>query len=177
MFGHAAVQIPLLATAGFLAGRALAPRFGALAGWNARGVPGLLIGSAVASVWMLPRAMDGALASQAVELAKFTTLPCAAGLPLGLSWPELSPLLRSFVFANAASMLAAFGWLYHAAPIRVCNFYLVDEQRVVGTLYLAAAAVIVAAGLLWAFARPGHGAPQPLPSAGTPARTRPVCAS
>ncbi len=134
------VQMPLLAVAGFLLGR------GALRGrnprWNEDGLPGLIVAVAVGLVWMLPRSMDAALASTAVEVAKFATLPLLVGVPLAASWPRAHPVARGFVLANLLSKLAVLGWLYAAAPLRVCNYYLASDQPV------AAAALFVATALL-----------------------------
>lgn len=145
---HAAVQIPLLALAGFLVGRALPAPAGALRGWNGNGLPGLVTASGVALVWMLPRALDAAIAEPAVELAKFVSLPLAVGLPLGASWRRLPWLARPFVLVNLVSMLAALGWLYRVAPTRLCNAYRLDDQRDLGTLLLVACVGIGAAGLV-----------------------------
>jgi hypothetical protein len=45
---------------------------------------------------------------------------------------------RGFVIANVLPMWAVVGWLYLAAPVRVCNFYLVEDQAVAGAGLLAA---------------------------------------
>jgi hypothetical protein len=153
MATHAAVQIPLLAAAGYLAARPLAAR-GALGGWNGDGLPALLVAAGVGSVWMLPRAMDAALVHPVVEIAKFVSLPALVGAPLALGWRRLSPLVRGFVWANAISMLATLGWLYHAAPTRACNAYTLDAQRALGRALLAAAFALALGWTIWAFVRP-----------------------
>jgi hypothetical protein len=149
---QAALQIPGLTLAGLWLGLSLPARWRALRGWNADGLPGLLVGSAVLSVWMLPRAMDASLSEPLVELAKYTTLPLAAGVPLGLSWPRLGFVARGFVWANALSMLATLGWLYRAAPTRLCSYYLLDDQRRLGSVLLASCACVGLIGLWRAFA-------------------------
>ena len=149
---QAALQIPLLALAGFLIGRSLPARVSSLSGWNEDGLPCLLIGSTVAMLWMLPRAMDASLADLHVELAKYVTLPLVAGLPLGLAWPRLGWLARAFVWANAVSMLATLGWLYRAAPARLCNYYLLDDQRQLGAALIALCVGLGLSGLVRAFA-------------------------
>lgn len=145
---HMLVQIPLLAAAGALGARALPPRLKRrLAGYNARGLPFMLLAALVSSYWMLPRALDAALADPWMEVAKFASLPLLVGLPLALSWRPLGPIGRGFVAANFISMAAVGGWLYIVAPVRVCNSYLADEQALAGWLLLAVAGVL---SIAWA---------------------------
>ena len=150
MILHMLVQIPLLAVAGALMATALSPRWRVrLAGWNENGLSGTLMAAVVSSWWMVPRALDSALASPAMELAKFVSLPLFLGAPLALSWSRLGSMGRGFVIANVLPMWAVVGWLYLAAPVRVCNFYLVEDQSVAGTgLLLASVALAVTAGSL-----------------------------
>lgn len=135
MSGHMLVQIPLLAALGFgacrllpeLAQETLLERAGGV-------VPCVLLATFASSYWMLPRALDDALASGAVEAAKFISLPALVGLPLALAWRRLGTIGRGFVWTNFFSMLVVLGWLYIAAPVRVCNSYLVDQQESAGWL-------------------------------------------
>jgi hypothetical protein len=133
MIGHMLVQIPLLAVTGVLMARALPPALTMrLAKWNAGGVSGILLALIASSWWMVPRALDSALASPAMEVTKFVTLPLLVGVPLALSWGALGGIGRGFVIANVLPMWAVVGWAYAAAPVRVCNYYLVDQQVVAG---------------------------------------------
>lgn len=134
MLGHALVQLPALVVAGWL----LVPRRDRTESRFA--TPVLLVALFSAAVWMLPRMLDGALAQTSVEIAKLVTVPLLVGLPLGWSWPRLTSLSRAFVWANGISMLLTLGWLYQAAPTRVCNYYRLEEQSLVGGVYLALAA-------------------------------------
>jgi hypothetical protein len=138
MITHMLLQIPLLAVAGGIAAVSIPQswkeRIGA---WNERGVSGVMLALIASAWWMLPRALDAALASPVVEIAKFVSLPLCVGAPIALSWPRLHTIGRGFVLANVAPMWAVVGWLYIAAPLRVCNFYLVDQQVTAGL------------GLLW----------------------------
>jgi hypothetical protein len=137
---HMLVQMPLLAASGYLVARGLLR--GRNPGWNVDGLPGLIVAVAVGMVWMLPRSMDTALASTAAELAKFATLPLLVGVPLAASWPRADPIARGFVLANLLSKLAVLGWLYAAAPVRVCNYYLATEQPVAAAALFAATALL-----------------------------------
>ena len=137
---HMLVQMPLLVASGYLVGcgplRSRNPR------WNDDGLPGLIVAAAVGLVWMLPRSMDAALASPAAELAKFASLPLLVGVPLAASWRRAHPIARGFVLANLLSKLAVLGWLYAAAPVRVCNYYLASDQPVAAAALFAATALL-----------------------------------
>jgi hypothetical protein len=146
MVGHMLLQIPLLALAGSLVARGIFGRHGArLAGFNATGIVGLLMAVFVAAIWMLPRTLDAALRYPLVEAAKFTSVPLLIGAPLALSWPLLPPVARAFVWANVISHSAVLGWLYRAAPDRLCARYLFDQQATLGTALLIITAVLLLA--------------------------------
>ncbi|MFL5617123.1 MAG: hypothetical protein ACJ79A_01870 [Gemmatimonadaceae bacterium] len=150
MASHMLVQIPLLALAGAMAVRGVPLAWRSrIAGWNRRGVAGTTLALLASTWWMVPRALDLALASPAMEVTKFASLPLVVGAPLALSWRPLGGMGRGFVLANVLPMWAVVGWLYVVAPVRVCNFYLVDEQVTTGVgLLVASVAVGVAAGVL-----------------------------
>jgi hypothetical protein len=139
MLAHMLVQIPLLAIAGALVATSLPPRVKErVAEWNRGGITGTLLALIVSSWWMVPRALDWVLVSPSMELLKFVSLPLFVGAPIALSWRALGFIGRGFVVVNVLPMWAVVGWLYLAAPVRVCNYYLVDQQIAAG------------AGLLWA---------------------------
>jgi hypothetical protein len=152
MIGHMLVQIPLLVVTGVLMVRALPPALAArLSKWNAGGVSGMLLALIASSWWMVPRALDSALASPAMEVAKFVTLPLLVGVPLALSWGALGGIGRGFVIANVLPMWAVVGWAYMVAPVRVCNYYLVDQQVVAGLGLLNLSVALGIATALMAF--------------------------
>lgn len=165
MSGHMLVQIPLLAAIGIAACRLLPGRrqdaLLAVAGGPAACVLAALFAS---GYWMLPRALDGALASPLAEAAKFVSLPALVGLPLALAWRRLSIIGRGFVWTNFISMLAVLGWLYIAAPVRVCNNYLVDQQAGAGWLMVKLALLLFAWWLATLFV-----GGKPAPAEGGPA--------
>ena len=154
MVRHMLVQIPLLVVAGWL----LAPPGGVSGkiadGWDRHGIVGVLTANLVAAYWMLPRSLDDAIALAAVEAAKFISLPLLVGVALRCSWPRMPTLGRGFVVANAISMLGIAGWLYLAAPVRVCVYYLTDQQETVGRSLLYLAGAITASILCAAFIGP-----------------------
>jgi len=130
LINHMLIQIPLLALAGWLIGRGM---FSSLfQKWNERGIPGLLIAIFAMLFWMIPRWLDTALSEPLWEVIKFITTPLLIGVPLAISWPRMSSFTRAVVWTNAISMLVVVGWLYVAAPIRVCNNYLVNQQESFG---------------------------------------------
>lgn len=148
MVGHMLVQIPLLAAAGMLGAFALPPQLKRrIAAYNAHGLPFTLLAGLVSTYWMLPRALDAALADPWMEAVKFVSLPLLVGLPLAVSWRPLGAIGRGFVVTNFISMVAVIGWLYIVAPVRVCNNYLVNQQTVAGWLLVAIAGLLF---LAWA---------------------------
>lgn len=143
MSSHMLLQIPLLAAAGFFAGRLLPEclqrRLLAAAGGA---IPCVVLALFASSYWMLPRALDAALANPLAEVAKFISLPVLVGLPLALAWRRLAAIGRGFVWTNLISMLAVLGWLYIAAPLRICNSYLVNQQENAGWLMVKLAVLL-----------------------------------
>jgi len=143
MASHMLVQIPLLAVAGAIVVQNLPERRRAqLARWNRGGISGALLALLASAWWMVPRALDLALASPSMELTKFVTLPLLVGAPLALSWGRLGPLGRGLVLGNVLPMWAVVGWMYVVAPVRVCNFYLVEQQVRAGAGLIGASAMV-----------------------------------
>ncbi|MFQ5355473.1 MAG: hypothetical protein ACE5DY_03095 [Mariprofundaceae bacterium] len=143
MFG----QIPLLVLAGWMIGKG---GVGFLfRDWNRHGIPGLLVALFAMLFWMIPRWLDASLSDPLWEVIKFVTIPLLIGVPLGASWSRMSAFSRGVVWANAISMLGVLGWLYVAAPLRVCNNYLVNQQEDFGytTMILAVAIAVYWAGV------------------------------
>lgn len=152
MATHMLVQIPLLALVGALCAGALPVRIHNWLGcYNENGLPGILLTLFIAAYWMLPRALDGALASPTREAAKFLSLPLLLGLPLALSWRRLGPITKGLVYGNAVSMLGVAGWLYCAAPVRLCNYYRIDQQVLAGQGLLYAACALGLVGVVRVF--------------------------
>lgn len=163
MTTHMLIQIPLLSVAGFALGRALPPSQRAALRRMAGGpLPYVLIASFASSYWMLPRALDAALVDPLAAIAKFASLPLLVGAPLALAWERLGLIGRGFVWTNFFSMLAVLGWLYVAAPVRVCNSYLAADQQDAGWWMIRLAIALFLAWLAALFV--GH----------APAGTRPA---
>lgn len=167
MTGHMLLQIPLLAASGFVLCRLLPQRLQDLLLAAAGGaIPCVLAALFASGYWMLPLALDGALANPLNEAAKFLSLPLLVGLPLGLAWKRLGVIGRSFVWANVLSMLVVLGWLYINAPVRLCNNYLVGQQESAGWA-MVKLAVLLFAGWLGSFFVGGD------PVAGKPGAPKP----
>lgn len=159
MSTHMLLQIPLLAAAGVLLARLLpARRQDALLAACGGALPCVVLALFASSYWMLPRALDAALGDPLTEAAKFISLPLLVGLPLALAWRQLTAIGRGFVWTNFISMLAVLGWLYIAAPVRVCNNYLVDDQANAGWLMVKLAVLLFAGwlGTLFVGGTPAH---------------------
>lgn len=137
------VQLPLLVAAGYVACRLLPDRVQrALLEVTGGAVPWLILMIFASTCWMLPRSLDAALTSPWAAVAKFTTIPVCIGAPLAIGWRGLTLVGRGFVINNFASMIAVIGWLYLAAPVRVCNNYTVAQQVDAGHTALAIAALL-----------------------------------
>lgn len=144
---HMIVQLPLLIGVGWLLASVLRrhePGWLRDADWL--GIPGILLVVFGSSFWMLPRALDAALADPLFDFAKFLSLALLVGLPLGLSWRRMPALGRAFIWANFIPKLGAVGGLYLAAPDRLCAYYRLDQQAETGWALII---VATALGLSW----------------------------
>ena len=162
MVTHMLLQIPLLALAGWmLAGPLQAGLEAHLQRLDRSGVALALVALFASSYWMLPRALDAALASPWAELSKFLTLPLLVGVPARLCARRLSSLAAGFIVANLLSMWAAAGWMYRGFPARLCNYYLIDEQFLAGTLLVWLSVALAVIWLASFFVDAGAGARKP----------------
>lgn len=154
MARHMLAQFPLLTLAGAAFASALPSRArGAVAAFNAHGLAGLLFCLLVSAFWMIPRALDQALLSFPVELAKIATL-LAAGGALQLSWRRAGLVVQTFFIGNWAWMTAVVGLLYQDMSTRLCNGYLLDQQVVAGQ-GLVALAIVLPTALIALLAKRG----------------------
>jgi hypothetical protein len=153
MTTHMTVLLPGLALAGYFCGLALGALLARVnRSWNAGGIPGLVAALLTAAFWMLPRALDESLRNPSMELAKLISMPLLVGALLAISWPALGPIWRGVLKAQLISMLAALGWLYSAAPVRLCTSYLQSDQQQLGrALCMLAGALALAWALPWFF--------------------------
>ena len=154
------VQFPLLAAVGWALAQSVPSSINRrLAAWDQAGISGLLLVSLLSLVWMLPRAMDAAVAVPAISLAKFTSVPLLIGLPLALSWPRASFVVRGIVLAEVVAMTLRLGWLYLISPQRLCTNYLLDDQQRLGQILILiglSLLLFVAWKLIWGHIDTGH---------------------
>jgi hypothetical protein len=151
------VQIPLLVVAGWLLGRAIPQRIeAAIARWNGRGIPGLLLATLVGMVWMLPRMMDASVNNGWFALAKFVSVPLLIGVPMALSWPRMGFVVRGVFLLELIATAFRLGWLYLVSPTRLCSNYLLSDQQQLGKYLLAigiATCLVLAWKLMWGHLR------------------------
>ncbi len=130
------VQLPLLVAVGWLASRAVPARVLARVDrWNRSGISGLILATAAAAFWMLPRSLDASASEPIVAAAKDLTVPLLIGLPIALSWRRMGFVVRGLILAELVATCFRLGWLYRISPIRLCsNYGLGDQQRLGGYL-------------------------------------------
>ena len=137
---HMLVQLPLLGLVGWQLWSWIQQRMTpVLLRWDRHGIAGLLCAVFTLLVWMVPRNLDAALNDPVIDGAKFATMMVLVGSALHWSWPRLSCIIRGLVWSNLIAMLLVMGWLYLAAPMRVCINYANAQQTLAGNGFLVAA--------------------------------------
>jgi len=144
MLGHVLLQMPALLIAGALVAWPL-HRIVPAEPWNVAGVPGLLAVSLVLAFWMMPIALDHALASAGWDTAKAVSL-LLAGAVAAVSWRVAPLVIQAFFVGNVVCMSIAIGMLYQDDGPRLCNAYLQDDQ---GNTGFALVMMAVGAAGLW----------------------------
>jgi len=144
MVGQMLVQIALLVVIGLDLGRRMLTQHPGLLRAVRPYRWGLLIVAIVTlAVWMIPRMLDLAVASGAVDLAKACSLTLLAGLPLSLAWRAFGPVVRGLLHVEALATLARLGWLYVDSPTRLCTQYGWGDQVRLGHALLAVGVIYV----------------------------------
>lgn len=147
------VQIPLLVCVGWLLRAAMPTRALALtASWDYRGLTGLVLASVAAVFWLLPRWLDAGVTEPRMAGAKYLTVPLLIGLPLAVSWPRMSFVVRGVFLLEFIATLFRMGWLYLIWPDRLCNNYLLNDQQRLGqylVLIGVSFCILVGWKLLW----------------------------
>lgn len=152
MVGQMIVQLPLLILAGFFIGKAINTKIPIDKGaFNNNGIPGMLLAIFTIAFWMLPRSIDASINEDIFAIAKYSTLPLLAGVPISISWKKLNPVAKNFIWANLISMFVVMGWLYLKSPVRLCNNYLIGQQLLLGKTYLFLTAIIGITGIFRSF--------------------------
>ncbi len=140
MVGHAVVQLALLVTVGLIWARCLKGGLEVhFKRYDPSGIASVFTALFALGFWMLPRSLDLALESSAMEMAKFIMLPLMVGLPLRYCWYRFRLPGRGFLMVNLLPMAAVLGWAYLSTPTRLCSNYLINEQKTLGLTLLAIA--------------------------------------
>jgi hypothetical protein len=145
MARHMLVEFPLLLCAGAAVGAALTPRHRARRpSYNQYGLTGLAFLSLATGFWMIPAALDMALASPAMAAAKYASL-IVAGLVAPASFHAAPLAVQAFFVGNVSWMMATAGLLYQGAERQLCLYYLVETQQLAGRgLVVVSIAIVVA---------------------------------
>ena len=147
------LQMPLLVAVGWPLSHALPARaLAGAAGWNHRGITGLVLASIAGAYWMLPRTLDASVTVALLGTAKYLALPLLVGMPFALGWPRMGFIVRGVFLLELIATFFRLGWLYLISPERLCNNYLLDDQQRLGRYMLLIGAALflgVAAKLLW----------------------------
>jgi len=133
---HMLLEFPLLLASGAAAQHLAVRRWPALArGWaavDAHGLTGCTLLLSMSALWMIPAALDAALMSPVVQLAKVAGW-WVTGVALAAGWRRVDEVLVFFVLGSLAWMAGSVGLLFHAAEQRLCANYLLDDQATAGT--------------------------------------------
>jgi hypothetical protein len=131
MARHMLIEFPLALGIGAVAA-GFAPRArAAFARIDRLGFTGWLFASLVLAYWMIPSALDAALASPAMNAAKLASLGLA-GFALRASASRSPVALEAFFVGNFAWMSATVGLIYQEADAQLCLNYLADGQQRAG---------------------------------------------
>jgi hypothetical protein len=157
MATHMLVQIPLLVVAGALGAAALPAGFVVrLDPFNRHGATGTALAIVTTAYWMIPLNLDATLAGLVAEIAKFITVPLAAGIAAALSWGALPAVAKGLILAQMVIMLGVLGWLYREVSVRLCSYYLAGQQVICSDVMLFAAVLVPVGCLLWTFIPRGY---------------------
>ncbi|MEO8155299.1 MAG: hypothetical protein ABI605_19705 [Rhizobacter sp.] len=99
--------------------------------------------------------LDLALVDGRVEALKLIAL-AASGAALRLSWQRAGVVAQAFFLGNVLPMTGVVGTLYQDSATRLCNAYLLNDQKNLG-LALVLIAIVTAALWLLHIARRGTG--------------------
>lgn len=144
LLSHVLVEIPLLIIIGITAGNLFKTRLTGVLGMIS--IPAILVACFTLAFWMIPRWLDASLSDGFTAYMKYLSLPLLAGIPLALSWQILHPVARGVVKIEFLAMMFRLGWIYLVSPDRLCNNYLLGEQRQLGYMLILLG---FAFGLTW----------------------------
>lgn len=141
MLTHMVLQITLLVVLGALLAEAQRRRHSQLTGQLRPYRWALLIAAATTlMLWMVPRLLDMAVQSFAIDALKAVSLT-AGGMGLRLCWISFGPVIRGLLHVEALATLWRIGWLYLESPTRLCSQYSMGDQQQVGTTLIVLGSV------------------------------------
>jgi hypothetical protein len=141
MARHMLLEFPLLMAFG--AGLASMRVDFLIQGFDRYGLTGWTFASLVVAFWMIPAALDAALAAQVVNCAKYVSF-IAAGFVLRSAMRRSPVVLEAFFIGNLVWMAATVGLVYQTVETQLCLNYLADSQQRAGRgLVVAAIAVLI----------------------------------
>jgi hypothetical protein len=145
MARHMLVEFPLLLCAGAAVGAVRLPRHHARRlSYNQYGLTGFAFLALALGFWMIPAALDTALASPAMAAAKYASL-IVAGVVAPASFQSAPLAVQAFFVGNVGWMTATAGLLYQDADRQLCLYYLVEMQSLTGRgLVVVSIAMVVA---------------------------------
>ncbi|MBB5190421.1 hypothetical protein HNQ50_001143 [Silvimonas terrae] len=125
-------QFPVLVWGGVWLGARLPLSWqGKVALVNRFGLSGLVLASLVTAFWMIPAALDLAVASRGVDILKMLAL-VAAGLALQQSWRASGRALQAYFLITWSMMTVTIGLIFQDPTTRLCNYYRLDDQQIAG---------------------------------------------
>lgn len=139
------LHIPSWVVLGYLGGRHVRasgpPR---AAPWNPLGLTGLVFFLGSLAFWMIPRSVDSAVLSNAIDQLLHANL-LGAGFALAWSMPAMPFVLRAALGIYGASMVFSLGALYTHYTALLCGTFTLAEQRQTGQiLYMLCPLIVVA---------------------------------
>lgn len=139
---HMLLEFPLLMALGALFAR---PRVDALvAPFDRYGLVGWTAASLAATFWMIPAALDAAVAGMGMNAVKYISL-LGAGFALRSAMRRSPVALEAFFVGNFAWMAATVGLVFQEAESQLCLSYLADSQQRAGRgLVFVAVALAIA---------------------------------
>ena len=146
MWLHMGLQLPLI----FCCGVAMVAPWSQFiaritAPWNSLGLVGLIFVSLTGLVWMIPRSLDAAVAYLSIDALKFLSVWLAGSFALP-SWSLAPTVVRGFIVGNAVWMACFVGVLLLDTELRVCNAYLLGDQKTTGQIIIG---IALLGGGLW----------------------------
>ena len=147
MARHMLIEFPLLMAAGAALANVAPPRIAAaIERIDCMGLTGWTFTSLVLGFWMIPAALDAAIASGPVNAAKYASL-LAAGFAARGAMVRSPRVVQAFFIGNLVWMTATVGLVYQDAPRQLCLYYRVDAQVWAGRGLIVVSLAVAAAWL------------------------------